>query len=278
SGRTRSLLTDSGFRVYRPEADLIAWHTARPHTVVMGDWATFPAQFGWQYSLFDVDIRSGKTAPLASAGGNTFVWVLDADGLPLARDEWRPDEQTFSLYAKEGSGWREIVHREHHEVMSLFGIAPDAKSVLMSGEGDDGRRRLWRVPLDGSPASEPFADAREDVEEVLPDPRTGAPSAVRFGGLQQTIRWLDADAERQQQALARVFPGRDVRVVGRSESNRVVVETQGPAAPPVYYLVDFTTHKADIVGEAYPALAKVPLGRVEEITYKARDGTLIPAY
>ena len=43
-------------------------------------------------------------------------------------------------------------------------------------------------------------------------------------------------------------------------------------------LVDFKTHYADIAAEEYPSLANAKLGEVKSITYKARDGTEIPAY
>lgn len=43
-------------------------------------------------------------------------------------------------------------------------------------------------------------------------------------------------------------------------------------------MVDFTTHRADIAAEEYPALEGVKLDELSEITYKARDGTDIPAY
>ena len=46
----------------------------------------------------------------------------------------------------------------------------------------------------------------------------------------------------------------------------------------MYYLVDLAAHRADIAAEEYPALNSVPLGEFREITYKARDGTAIPAY
>jgi dipeptidyl aminopeptidase/acylaminoacyl peptidase len=42
--------------------------------------------------------------------------------------------------------------------------------------------------------------------------------------------------------------------------------------------VDFETHRAEIVGEEYPALASVALGSQQQIEFKARDGSEIPAY
>jgi dipeptidyl aminopeptidase/acylaminoacyl peptidase len=56
------------------------------------------------------------------------------------------------------------------------------------------------------------------------------------------------------------------------------VQVQGPATAPTYYLVDYKTHRADIVAEEYPQLAKVELASGKEMSYTARDGTTIPAY
>ncbi len=73
--------------------------------------------------------------------------------------------------------------------------------------------------------------------------------------------------------------GREVEVSSRSEDgNRLVARAQGSSNPPVYYLVDFKTHRADIVGETYPGLDGVQLGTVRSIIYQARDGTPIPAH
>jgi dipeptidyl aminopeptidase/acylaminoacyl peptidase len=42
--------------------------------------------------------------------------------------------------------------------------------------------------------------------------------------------------------------------------------------------VDFASHHADIAAEEYPGLSGASLGELKQITYKARDGTEIPAY
>jgi len=46
----------------------------------------------------------------------------------------------------------------------------------------------------------------------------------------------------------------------------------------VYYLMDFRARRTEIVGETYPALATVALGSIRITSFKARDGTQIPAY
>jgi dipeptidyl aminopeptidase/acylaminoacyl peptidase len=79
--------------------------------------------------------------------------------------------------------------------------------------------------------------------------------------------------------LQRAFPGRHVHVYGWSaDGTKTLASVETPSSPPIYYVVDFSTHRADIAGEEYPALAGVPLAQVKEISYKARDGTSIPGY
>ena len=94
-----------------------------------------------------------------------------------------------------------------------------------------------------------------------------------------TTWWLDAAAQMRYESVARAFPGRVLTVYSRSEDGtRVLAEVEDRSHPPIYYLVDFKTHGATIVGDAYPGLDNVTLGSVRTITYPARDGVAIPAY
>jgi dipeptidyl aminopeptidase/acylaminoacyl peptidase len=99
------------------------------------------------------------------------------------------------------------------------------------------------------------------------------------GGLTPRQHWTNAERAAQQRALASAFPGRDVRVLERSTSGqRVLALVQSATRPPEFYLVDLDRSKADLIGEAYPALAGVKLGEQRAITYDSRDGARIPAY
>jgi dipeptidyl aminopeptidase/acylaminoacyl peptidase len=62
------------------------------------------------------------------------------------------------------------------------------------------------------------------------------------------------------------------------DGSRTLAKVETPSTPPVYYLIDFKSRRADIAGEEYPGLEGATLGEFREITYKARDGTPIPAY
>ncbi len=58
----------------------------------------------------------------------------------------------------------------------------------------------------------------------------------------------------------------------------MIVQVEAPDRPTVFYVIDFTSPQGRYPRRGYPALADIPLGKVSEITYKARDGSDIPAY
>lgn len=294
SGETRMLLMGEGERARVTGAELVAWHTATPHTVVMATLDYAPsvhreelgtrlvnarADSGWVAELFDVDTRTGKGTMIDQGDAFTQQWVTGAQGEPVARSEWRASERSYLIEAKVGLGWRTILERHDGSQMTLYGVSADGKSVVATGPGTGGWVKLWAVALDGSGAKDLLPTAGADVEGVIRDRFSGTPVAAQLGGSDLETDWLDPVAKARHDSVARAFAGREVRVYGRSQDGSLVIaEVEGPSQPPIYYLVDFKNHRADIVGDTYPGLDNTTLGTVHTISYQASDGTAIPAY
>lgn len=294
TGSSRMLLTSSSASVWVTGADLVAWHTAEPHTVLMStyDYSSNAARpdigtrltgtrsgSGWVVDLFRVDTLSGKGMAIAEGDQYTDQWVVDARDAPVARSEWRPDKKQYVIEAKSSGEWRPIFERDVGQSLRLYGLSADGHSVLAAAPGKDGELRLWAVPLDGSGPKDLSPELSGDVVQVRADSFSGTPAAVEVGAVDPQTRWLDTAAMIRFESVAHAFPGRNVAIYSRSQDgSRLVAQVQDRSQPPIYYLIDFKTHRADIVGDAYPALDKVTLGPARSITYSARDGTKIPAY
>jgi dipeptidyl aminopeptidase/acylaminoacyl peptidase len=292
-GDPRTLLMD-GFRQNITSAILVAARSAKPKTVYL--WTLdFSATAGHQAigtrlaghrsdsyiirTLFEVDTRTGKGTILDRGTQFTEDWAVDGKGNVVAREEWDGARHIYRLLAKDGSAWKTMFHAEDGSRLNLAGTLADQPAVVALGAIGGSHQSIWAIPLDGSSPKLLIDDADVEIAGVVKDPNTGSVVGVELGGNQPAIRWFDATIKQRAEAVQRAFAGRGVRLTGwSSDGQQVLASVSAPNRPATYYIVDFVTHKAEIAGEEYPALADAQLGQVQALTYKARDGTEIPAY
>jgi dipeptidyl aminopeptidase/acylaminoacyl peptidase len=230
-------------------------------------------------TVFEVDTSSGKGHQMELGDQFTADWLVDSGGQVVARTEWDPTDRMFEILAKRGPNWTSLYRSQRDTPMSIEGLTADQSAVLIIDQDADGRAKVWTVPLDGSSRSVKLEQPAGDVTDVQYDAITGAPISFSATGPEPRQMWIDKDAEARYQILARSFPHLNVRVEAESgDYNIVVARVDGPSNPPIHYLINRATHRAQIVGADYPELKGVKLGEVTSLSYKARDGTDIPAY
>jgi dipeptidyl aminopeptidase/acylaminoacyl peptidase len=253
-------------------AGLVSTHASNPHAIIMatGDVCS---------CLLEVDTRSGSYTTIKKGNDYTMDWVVDRVGRPVAREDWDWRHHAYKLVALNAEGVKEILRRDDSEHPKIAGLLADGSEVVLLAANGLSHQAVWAIPLDGSPAKLIAADPNADITNVYTDPYTGAIIGIYVSKSVLDVQWLEPRAQLRQDVLQRAFPGRRVHIFGWTEDEtKTLVSVETPSSPPIYYIVDFTTHRADIVAEEYPALAGIPLGEVKEISYKARDGTAIPGY
>lgn len=255
-------------------AAIVRGLAARPHTVIM----TTRCHNGIG-CVIEVDTNTGDSTVLKSGVEHTIGWVVNRDGVPVAREDWDWIAHAYHLYVLSGENVREILRSDDSEPPTVAGILPDDSALVLLKPNALGDQAAWALPLDGSPLRLLAEDPQADITGVYADPYTGAVIGVYVGGGSAHVNWLDPAARERAEILQRSFPNKTVYVYGWSAAgSRTLAEVQSGSSPPIDYLIDFATHRADIASEPYPALENAPLGEFKEITYKARDGTPIPAY
>ncbi|HEX3397657.1 MAG TPA: S9 family peptidase, partial [Steroidobacteraceae bacterium] len=256
-------------------AYLVAAHTSKPYTVIMS--TAFPCRCLW-----DVDTRTGKGGIIKHGNQFTTAWVVDRDGRAVAREDWDWHHHAYRLLAlgaKDSDKPREILRKDDSERPTLEGLLADGTAVVVLATSGRSYQAAWALPLDGSPIRLIAEDPDADITRVYTDRRSGAIVGVYVSGSVGNVHWFDPAIQHRQEVLQRSFPGQAVAIYGSTvDGTKTLARVETPSSPPVYYLVDFATHHADIAAEEYPALAGVALADVKEISYKARDGTAIPAY
>jgi len=256
-------------------AYLVRQRIETPHTVMMATHACH----GGIGCLIAVDTATGQPTVVKSGNDFTIGWMVDRNGQAVAREDWDPLKRAFRIYALSGNNVREILRRDDRDAPVLAGILPDDSALVLLASNGRPHQVAWSLPLDGSPAAVLAEDADADVERVFVDSHSGAIVGVYVGGMQTKVRWLNPQAQQRYDSVKHAFPGQEVWLYGWSaDGSRTLAMVENHSTPPVYYLIDFKTHHADIAAEAYPQLARATLGELREISYKARDGTAIPAY
>jgi hypothetical protein len=102
------------------------WHTSKPHTMIIQTWNWSEAgkggfealrgrAAGWARSVYEVDTHTGRGPRLDLGDPYTTNYAVDADGKLLAREEWSPATQMYSVAAKRGITWARIYQEKRRE-------------------------------------------------------------------------------------------------------------------------------------------------------------------
>ena len=293
-GPGRMLLMSDMLRAHITSANLLKAHTTKSKSVIMETLdisetaghdeigtrlAGHRADSYWISAVFDVDTRTGKGTIVERGTQFTDDWVVDRDGRVVARSEWDGYKHLYRVLAKAGLGWKDIYHRDDGSRLDLIGLLPSGGAIVALGANGGPHRAVWSLPLDGSPIAPIFQDADNDFDQIVKDETTGELVGAHLGGVKNTVEWFNTADKQRSEAMSKSFPGRVVTYFGTAaDGQKMLIGVETRSNPLVYYIIDFATHKAEIAGEEYPALANAALGSVKEISYKARDGTPIPAF
>jgi hypothetical protein len=254
---------------------MIRGRTSKPHVVIAATscGTTYPS------CLLEINTVTGDFVVIKYGATYTVGWVVDRDGHPVAREDWDWRKGAYRVYALESDDHiREIMHTDDSAHPKLEGLLPDGSALVVLATNGGLHQAAWALPLDGSPMRSLANDPDADVERTSVDPNTGAIVGVYIGGEKPKFRWLESQVQHRAEVLAKTFAGKRVVLLNWTvDGTKVLAKVDTASSPPVYYWVDFATHQADVAGEEYPALANAALGEARQITYKARDGTTIPA-
>ena len=229
-------------------------------------------------AIVSINPLTGKWRTIEKGNDFTSGFLVDAKGKIVGRSEWDRKAQKRTYRAKVGDDYRTFFESTDAD-LGITGVGADGQSLLAIGASGRDRKILWTIPFDGSGPKPLYVDPKHDVEGTVRDAYDRSLDGVRLGGLEQQVHWLDATAEKRVKSLEAALPGRRIEINGYTPDGKLVLAyAVSRNHPGAYYLVDFNTNRAEVVGQEYPQLAKAPLGKVSNIFYAARDGYQVPAY
>ncbi|MEZ5986831.1 MAG: prolyl oligopeptidase family serine peptidase [Hyphomonas sp.] len=232
---------------------------------------------GVAYAVVRVDLKTGKSRIIRDTTGEVIDAVHLPDGTTLAEIRYRYESnKTYTLQVTADG--KTLFERKDLEFnpLSVWGVDASGENLIVFlDEGEP--YGLFRMSLaDG--ALTPVVTHGGLVEPVI-DVRLHTVIGVEYTGDQDTQDIEDPKLRPQLGAIAQAMPDAAVTLMSwtddRSES---VLRVEYPGQPADYYIFDPGTGALSPIGNKAPQLEGRAFGKVQPVSYTARDGLEIPAY
>ncbi|RVT89871.1 alpha/beta hydrolase family protein [Sphingomonas crocodyli] len=144
----------------------------------------------------------------------------------------------------------------------------------------DGRWAAYEMPLDGSDkATLIYAHPDVDVGGFRYVGRQRRVVGVSYTTDKTSVHYIDPAIEKLRISLEKAVPGKSLSVVDASrDESRLLLFGGNDTDPGAYYLFDRPSRQLAKVLDVRPQLTGRAIAEMKSISYKAADGTMIPAY
>ena len=229
------------------------------------------------------DIETGKPHEVEQVSQTIESYMTDGIGhARIASDAVTPGMLTFRYRPPDGSVWRPFSTYRPDTGAGFEPVAIDPRTNLAWGfRKTDGRLAILTKTLDpAGTETEVYGRPDVDVDGVVRIGRRQRIIGVRYTTDALHFHYTDPELERVAAALAKALPATPiVRIVDASDDERrLLILAASDLDPGRYYLLDRDSRHLQRLMDVRPQLAGIPLAPMKPVSYKAADGTVIPAY
>jgi dipeptidyl aminopeptidase/acylaminoacyl peptidase len=271
TGQSRDLTPHKGVR-----AQPLPLNPQFPNEVLVVMNKTSPMKM----DVYRINIATGDEQLDTENPGLVMQWVADRQNKIRAGVAVTLKDGGRDLMVREAvdQPWKTALHWAPDEEGSAFGFSNDGKTLYIAGNHNAPTERLLALDPASGKETVMAEDPNYDVGEPMVQPTQRVIQAVHFNRDKPEWKILDRSIADDFAALAKVRPG-DFNVVSRDlEDKTWVVSYSADDKPTYYYLYDRASKKAELLFSSQPKLEKVPLAKMQPISYKARDGLTIHGY
>jgi dipeptidyl aminopeptidase/acylaminoacyl peptidase len=191
-------------------------------------------------------------------GTTTYVYRQRGDR------SWKP-------FSKVGRGFKD------YQPLAVDGT----RDVAYAVKSLDGRDALYRVALDGSFKADLVASHKEvDINDVVTIGRHGRVIGAYYETERPQVDYFDPVFKELGAALGRALPKTPlIRIVSaNADEQKLIIWAGSDIDSGRYFILDRATRQMDPLIRARRGLQNLTMASMRSLTFKAADGTLIPAY
>lgn len=243
----------------------------------------------WGFGVVKLDTRSVQTRIVEDPVRNGSGFLTDGHGNVRIMGVQLPSGSGYSgqvvrySYRQKGSKkWNDL---GEYNVLTEEGVNPQAVDPAVDAvyalQKLNGRHALYRIALDGSRRQElVFSHPQVDVDGVALIGRSRRPVGVGFTTEKYQTQLFDPELNRLAASLGKAMPKLpQIRMIDSSvDESKLLIWAGSDMDPGRYFVFDKSTKQLNEILLARPELEHATLAAMQPITYKASDGTDIPAY
>lgn len=242
-------------------------------------------------SVEELDTETLRTRRIEQPQSGVIDYIADDSGTLRVRTLLRTGNagnmgtyQTHQYRAIGSDKWLPLARGEI-ALQSQSGFEPmavDSTSNRVLGFDDkNGRRALFAISLDGSlTRQELLARSDVDVDGLLRFGRRGRVIGVSYATEKRQVEYTDTALAKLSGGLGAALPGSaQIGFAGASaDEGKLLVVASSDIDPGMTYLFDKKSGKLEELLPIRTGLNGRTMGEMKPMTYKAGDGTNIPAY
>jgi dipeptidyl aminopeptidase/acylaminoacyl peptidase len=186
-------------------------------------------------------------------------------------------------YRKKGSrDWQplSVVAVNGNTGFDPYAVDPNL-DVVYGLKRANGRAALYSVALDGSGKETMiYAHPEVDVDDLISIGRSRRIVGAAYVTEKRQAAYFDPALQALGRSLSRAIPGLPIIqfIDSSSDENKLLIRAGSDTDPGRYFIYDKSAKRLAEIMVARPELEGATLAQVKPITYKAADGTDVPAY
>lgn len=191
-------------------------------------------------------------------------------------------KRNYLFRTKDNRSWRALGVFDVATEDGIYPLAVDAETdSVYATKKLNGRKALYRIALDGSGRETLIAsNPTVDIDDVVRFGRGQRVIGYTYATESRLIEYFDPEFKTLHDSLARAIRKHSkIDFIGSStDGDKLLISASGDTQPGSYYLFERKSKRLNELALSRPGLEHQVLATVKAVSYKAADGTSIPAY
>ncbi len=245
--------------------------------VTMGGYYPWGSDF--VYSLFSVDLDTGKGKEIITGNDLTEDFYLDRNGKPRLRLDIDAKNKYVKLYDVTDKKNKLLLDLKDTVKLpfSIQGFLDYNTLLILDLENNKSIAKKYK--FETNEVENYFSDEKYDVSNIIIDPYTKTPLGIAFEGYVPSVKWFDDKLENYQSLLKKTFPDKYLSIIDWDEKfENLIVNSQSgnqKSQTYIYNTKSKTVSELAFIPDSFLEY-DFPIKTIEK--FKASDGLEIPVF